>query len=125
MTQGSFSVRDTQGGFLSLPAPISFSLQDHILEHRRKNFELERGSIPDTAWPMKSTVESNTCSLNQNPAEFSIPESGNIYTISGKDLKIGKKNLSRERPYAANMDGRKRQRNSKVRTGKEPEYGNM
>ncbi|XP_031102742.1 protein EMBRYONIC FLOWER 1 isoform X1 [Ipomoea triloba] len=126
MTQGSFSVRDMQGGFLCLPGPTSFPLQDHILEHRPKNFELGRGSIPVTAWPMKSTVESNTCSLNQNPAEFTDPEAWNMFTISGKDLKIGKKNSSRERSYAAaNVDGRKRQRNTKVRTGKEPEYGNL
>ncbi|CAH9074224.1 unnamed protein product [Cuscuta europaea] len=120
MTQGSFPARDIQNGLLTLPPPIPFSVQGHMLENRHKYFEFERkANSHGTFWPSKSIRESNICSLNQNPADFSIPEAGNVYTISWKDLKFGKKSFSR----AVSTEIRKRPRVTKVRMGKEPQYG--
>ncbi|KAL6985417.1 hypothetical protein U1Q18_018792 [Sarracenia purpurea var. burkii] len=53
----------------------------------------------------------NRCSVNRNPADFSIPGKRNIYMISGKDLKFGSINSSSKgRSRLINVDGRKQQR---------------
>ncbi|KAL1532502.1 hypothetical protein AAHA92_32504 [Salvia divinorum] len=51
------------------------------------------------------------CTLNRNPADFSIPQVGNEFTISAKDLRPRKKtNGLKEKSRLGNVVGRKRQR---------------
>ncbi|XP_022976310.1 protein EMBRYONIC FLOWER 1-like isoform X1 [Cucurbita maxima] len=56
--------------------------------------------------------EFGICSINKNPAEFSIPEAGNVYMIGAEDLQFSKR-ISKKTPDLNNMDGRKRKRNMK------------
>ncbi|CAK9325492.1 unnamed protein product [Citrullus colocynthis] len=60
----------------------------------------------------KVSSEFGICSINKNPAEFSIPEAGNIYMIGAEDLQFSKRN-SEDTSDLNNMDGRKRKRNMK------------
>lgn len=62
---------------------------------------------------LKVSSELGICSINKNPAEFSIPEAGNLYMIGAEDLQISKR-ISPEKISGLNiMDGRKRKRNVK------------
>ncbi|XP_022950973.1 protein EMBRYONIC FLOWER 1-like isoform X2 [Cucurbita moschata] len=38
----------------------------------------------------KSSFETEICSVNRNPADFSLPEAGNIYMIGAEDFKFGR-----------------------------------
>ncbi|RAL52926.1 hypothetical protein DM860_007694 [Cuscuta australis] len=123
MIHGSFPVREMPRGQLTLPPPItSFPFQDHMLETRHKYFDFGRGNVHGTVWPSKSMPESNICSLNQNPADFSIPEAGNVYTISWKDLKFGNRGFMR----AGNVIRKRRPKITRGRMVKEaPQYVNL
>ncbi|KAL1552423.1 hypothetical protein AAHA92_13221 [Salvia divinorum] len=72
---------------------------------------LSRGT-QDQARNSKSNEEAlGECTLNRNPADFSIPQVGNEFTISAKDLKRRKKtNALKEQSRLGNADGRKRRR---------------
>lgn len=48
------------------------------------------------------------CTLNKNPADFSIPQVGNIFTLTGKELEPRRRNAFKEKSPAENIDGRKR-----------------
>ncbi|KAG8382393.1 hypothetical protein BUALT_Bualt05G0072700 [Buddleja alternifolia] len=62
-----------------------------------------QGQIPQER-PVTTNSALGVCTLNRNPADFSIPDARNEYTLSARDLKSRKRNV----------DGRKRQR---ARTG--------
>ncbi|XP_051119383.1 protein EMBRYONIC FLOWER 1 [Andrographis paniculata] len=69
------------------------------------------GAIP----PSRETLSMGVCALNRNPADFTVPEAGNEYMISAKDLKARKRsNALKERVQHANVDGQKRQRARKI-----------
>ncbi|KAL7150762.1 hypothetical protein ABFS83_05G135100 [Erythranthe nasuta] len=64
--------------------------------------------------------ELGVCTLNRNPADFSVPDAENEYTISGKDLKSRKRNYSRrEKIRPASTEGEKRPRMKKDASAKE------
>lgn len=50
--------------------------------------------------------------MNKNPADFSMPEVGNEFTISAKDLRhvYRKRNAFQEKASKNNVNGMKRQR---------------
>ncbi|XP_038898628.1 protein EMBRYONIC FLOWER 1 isoform X2 [Benincasa hispida] len=60
----------------------------------------------------KVSSEFGICSINKNPAEFSIPDAGNVYMIGAEDLQFSKR-ISENTSDLNNMDGRKRKRNMK------------
>ncbi|KAL4029563.1 hypothetical protein IC575_007782 [Cucumis melo] len=60
----------------------------------------------------KVSSEFGICRINKNPAEFSIPEAGNVYMIGAEDLQFSKR-ISENTSDLNNMDGRKRKRNTK------------
>ncbi|CAN4119228.1 unnamed protein product [Withania somnifera] len=62
------------------------------------------------AAPIKSNCESYICSLNRNPAEFSVPEEGNPFTRTIKDPRVGKKSSSRERSHNVDLNNKQKQR---------------
>lgn len=61
----------------------------------------------------KVSSEFGICSINKNPAEFSIPEAGNVYMIGAEDLQFSKRISPEKISGLNNMDGRKRKRNVK------------
>ncbi|XP_068339493.1 protein EMBRYONIC FLOWER 1 isoform X1 [Pyrus communis] len=63
--------------------------------------------------PPRSSPNSLICAINKNPAEFSLPEDGNEYMISGKDLKVGK-----QRHGFIQVDQNKQPKKKKQTTGK-------
>lgn len=68
--------------------------------------------------PSRGSVEMEVCTLNRNPADFSIPDAKNEFTISARDLKSRKNNSSKERSRAVNLEGQKRGRARKDASGK-------
>ncbi|CAA0838371.1 Protein EMBRYONIC FLOWER 1 [Striga hermonthica] len=60
----------------------------------------------------RSDLRLEICTLNRNPADFSIPDAKNEFMISAKDLKPKKRSSSssKDKSRPANMDGPKRQR---------------
>ncbi|XP_073129476.1 uncharacterized protein [Henckelia pumila] len=62
------------------------------------------------AQPSKNNPALSICILNRNPADFSIPDSRNEYTISAKDLKRRNLNSSKERSRTVNLENKKRPR---------------
>lgn len=97
----SFPVQNKQKGIV-YPSDTNF-------------MDLETRCMNGTVFPIKSISKNEICTLNRNPADFSIPEAGNEYMISGKDLKFGKKGYSKGRSGLNNGDGRKRQRVTKLK----------
>ncbi|KAL1557349.1 protein EMBRYONIC FLOWER 1-like [Salvia divinorum] len=68
--------------------------------------------------PSRGNMKMEICSLNRNPADFSIPDAKNEYTISYKDLKARKGNPLKQRSRGLNLEGLKRGRARKYA----PEY---
>ncbi|KAL3633473.1 hypothetical protein CASFOL_022235 [Castilleja foliolosa] len=60
--------------------------------------------------PSRSNLNLEVCTLNRNPADFSIPDAKNEFMISAKDLKLKKRNSSKDKSGARNVEGPKRQR---------------
>ncbi|CAN4120226.1 unnamed protein product [Withania somnifera] len=89
-----------------------------------KPFDLEGHHRTARDASVKSNCESCICSLNRNPAEFSIPEEGNPFTRTIKDSRMGKKSSSRERDLNADLNNkRKQQRIVKEKAGRLPPLG--
>ncbi|CAJ1973875.1 unnamed protein product [Sphenostylis stenocarpa] len=65
----------------------------------------------ETPLPCK-IISGNTCMVNRNPADLTIPETGNIYMIRGEDLKF-EKSIPKHRPRFPIPYGYKQQRNLK------------
>ncbi|XP_027355164.1 protein EMBRYONIC FLOWER 1 [Abrus precatorius] len=72
---------------------------------------LDVNGTHETSMPLK-IISGNSCMVNRNPADFTIPETGNIYMIRGEDLKFEKSTL-KNRPRIAIPYGYKQQRNLK------------
>ncbi|GFS44911.1 embryonic flower 1 [Actinidia rufa] len=107
-------IQDKKTGIMGASNAKVLPLQRYTIEDSTTCIDLEAYSMNGTVFPARSVSKNEVCSLNRNPADFSIPETGNPYMISGKDLKFGKKASSRGRPAGLiNMDGRKRQRATK------------
>lgn len=63
-----------------------------------------------TVWPLKNNPELEVCSINRNPADFTIPEAGNVYMIKGQDLKLRKQPGSGSRSGFSKAEGTKRRK---------------
>ncbi|PSR91790.1 Protein EMBRYONIC FLOWER like [Actinidia chinensis var. chinensis] len=109
----SKTIQDNQKGIIGASNATLLPSQHYVIEDSTTRIDLKAYCANGTVFPTRSVSKNEVCSLNRNPADFSIPEAGNLYMISGKDLKFGKK-LSRGRPAGmVNVDGRKRQRATK------------
>ncbi|KAL3023675.1 hypothetical protein AAZX31_04G079600 [Glycine max] len=73
--------------------------------------KLEVNGNHETPVPYK-IISGNTCMVNRNPADLTIPETGNIYMIRGEDLKF-EKNFPKKRPRFPIPYGSKQQKNLK------------
>ncbi|KAE9603776.1 hypothetical protein Lal_00002441 [Lupinus albus] len=65
----------------------------------------------ETMLPVRVTLGS-PCMVNRNPADFTMPETGNVYMINGEDLKF-EKIISKKRPHLPIPHGCKKQRQLK------------
>ncbi|XP_062099101.1 protein EMBRYONIC FLOWER 1 isoform X2 [Humulus lupulus] len=100
----------------SLGASGSMVLPSQL--HTTENLTEHKFAAPytiGTFWPPKSPSESTICTINRNPADFSMPDAGNEYMIRGEDLKFGQ----RKRHGLTSADQRRQQRNAKRTTEKE------
>ncbi|KAJ6406373.1 hypothetical protein OIU84_009984 [Salix udensis] len=79
------------------------------LENPNKH-KLESPANNRTVYPHKSSSETEVCSVNRNPADFTVPEAGNMYMIAGEDLKFEKEVPFVNGSCSLKLDGPKRQR---------------
>ncbi|KAJ8543762.1 hypothetical protein K7X08_025380 [Anisodus acutangulus] len=119
MTRDSYPEKDEQNRFQGTSSSRVLPLQDR---NASKFFDLE-GHSTARAVSVKSNCESYICSLNRNPAEFSVPEDGNPFSRTIKDPRIGKKTSSRERSHNVDLNKRKQRKIIKERAGRLPPLG--
>ncbi|XWS26324.1 hypothetical protein CRYUN_Cryun26dG0022300 [Craigia yunnanensis] len=86
-------------------------IQLHAIESETKQKKDTR-TMSGTLFHPKSGSENEICCINRNPADFTVPEVGNMYMIGGEDLKFG-----REAPSSGliKLVGHKHQRKPTVR----------
>ncbi|XP_043724281.1 protein EMBRYONIC FLOWER 1-like [Telopea speciosissima] len=113
-----YVVHDLKKGFLCLQASDStkFPEQPQTEEGSTKHVQLKVSRKDETVSPVERISGIESCTLNRNPADFTIPEAGNIYMIGASDLKYRKKRPSRESGDLVNRDGHKRQKKMKLTT---------
>ncbi|KAG2691829.1 hypothetical protein I3760_08G024900 [Carya illinoinensis] len=98
---GSIPVRRVQKKFLGASDSSVLTLQYN-------------GVLKNSTQHPKSNTVSELCSVNRNPAEFSMPGVGSTYMIRGEELKFGKvTDPSQTRYGLIQLNGRKRHRNLK------------
>ncbi|XP_031373231.1 protein EMBRYONIC FLOWER 1 isoform X2 [Punica granatum] len=75
-------------------------------------------STTSSVWPPRYSLEMGICTVNRNPAEFSAPEVGNVYTIGGSELRFGKRVRAPEWSAASiiDLERPKRGRKKKIAT---------
>ncbi|XP_019413166.1 PREDICTED: protein EMBRYONIC FLOWER 1-like isoform X1 [Lupinus angustifolius] len=73
--------------------------------------KLEVPGTHETLLPVRVTL-GNICMVNRNPADFTMPEAGNLYMLNGEDLKFEKR-LPKKRHRFPTPHGCKQQRNLK------------
>ncbi|KAF8388962.1 hypothetical protein HHK36_025646 [Tetracentron sinense] len=110
----SVPIHDLKKGFLFASDSMAFPLQYHSVEDLTTHGGFEVNKKDGTVWHGKSSCRTEICTVNRNPAEFTLPEAGNVYMIRGEDLKYRKMIPSWERPDLNNMDGHKRQKMMKL-----------
>ncbi|KAM7276971.1 hypothetical protein ACFE04_018837 [Oxalis oulophora] len=116
-----FLAQNRGGTPLQFPAisnPALFT-EHSVLENVNKQ-QVAPSSSNATAQPPKSSV---LCTINRNPADFSIPEAGNEFMIAGEDLKLRKPMYSENRAGSVRLDGAKRKKKTTV--PKEPDRHKM
>ncbi|XP_010254057.1 PREDICTED: protein EMBRYONIC FLOWER 1-like [Nelumbo nucifera] len=106
--RGYVSNHDLPKGFSSLGS-IRYDVQSQVGEESTKHVQLEVSKKAETISPVKAIRKTEICTINRNPADFTLPEAGNIYMIEGGDLPY-RKTTSIDRVGMINMDGHKRQR---------------
>ncbi|XP_068313428.1 protein EMBRYONIC FLOWER 1-like isoform X1 [Pyrus communis] len=98
---------------LSTLADSTMFPQDHHNTEYPMLQKLDTHKANGAMRPPRSSPNSLICTINKNPAEFSLPEDGNEYMISGKDLKVGK-----QRHGLVQVDQNKQLKKRKQTTGK-------
>lgn len=114
---GNIPVHNRQNIFVGTSDSVVFPLTFHEMENATKH-KLESCNTPSTVLPPQSSSKTEICSVNRNPADFSMPEDENIYMIRGEDLKYRKSVFSESRPGLIKLDGRKRQKKLTAMKGK-------
>ncbi|KAJ7965974.1 Protein EMBRYONIC FLOWER 1 [Quillaja saponaria] len=80
---------------------------------------LEARGASGALQPPKIGSESDICSVNRNPADFTMPEPGNVYMIKGEDFKFGNSVRSGNRLGLISLRGSKQHINLKRTNKKE------
>lgn len=106
----SAPVHDVQKRFQGAPTSMMFPLHHRAVENSRECIELETHCNGGMFWQINNRPETEICSINKNPADFSVPEAGNIYMIGAEDLKFGKSISSKNGAGLTNVDEQKKKR---------------
>ncbi|KAB2072613.1 hypothetical protein ES319_A07G028300v1 [Gossypium barbadense] len=88
-TCGSIPVHSMSKLALGTSDFTMFPMTLHPKESATKQKHKARTMI-GTLFHPKSGSESGICLINRNPADFTVPEAGNMYMIGGEDLKFGR-----------------------------------
>lgn len=108
MDERTFPVNGKQKGVVNASNSEVFMLPHHM---ERNSEECKLVAHTRTVHNQKRTSETEICSVNKNPADFSLPEAGNIYMIGAEDFNFGRTLLSKNRSCSIYFnDGYKRQR---------------
>lgn len=109
--------QNKQKGIIGASDNVVIPLQSRILQNSTSYIDLGACHMHGTIGPLESISKTGICTVNRNPADFSIPDAGNVYMIQGEDLRFGKKDYFRSK--TGGVDGRKRQRVTKLAAPKE------
>ncbi|XVE71038.1 hypothetical protein DITRI_Ditri10aG0118000 [Diplodiscus trichospermus] len=66
-----------------------FMMFPHAIESATRQ-KREACTMGGTLFDPKCGSDKEICCINRNPADFSVPEAGNVYMIRGEDLKLGR-----------------------------------
>ncbi|KAE9603777.1 putative protein EMBRYONIC FLOWER 1 [Lupinus albus] len=83
----------------------------HLETTTQMQHELEVLGTHETLLPVRVNL-GNSCMFNRNPADFTMPETGNAYMINGEDLKF-EKSIPKKRPCFPTPHEFKQKRNLK------------
>ncbi|KAL6536259.1 hypothetical protein OROGR_012831 [Orobanche gracilis] len=98
---------------------ISFP-QGQMPQHKENSKDIgSAGPSNLVIQPSRIDLKLEVCMLNRNPADFSIPDAKNEFTISDKDLKPKKRNSSKGKSRTANVESPKKQKVRKDSAWKE------
>ncbi|XVF48574.1 hypothetical protein PTKIN_Ptkin03bG0201500 [Pterospermum kingtungense] len=89
ITCGSIPVHSMSKLVLGSSDSMMVPIQLHAIESETKQ-KLESRIMSGNPSHPKSVSENEICCINRNPADFTVPEAGNIYMIRGEDLKFGR-----------------------------------
>ncbi|PPD83150.1 hypothetical protein GOBAR_DD19919 [Gossypium barbadense] len=88
-TCGSIPVHSMSKLVLGTSDFTMFPMTLHPKESATKQKHKAR-TMSGTLFHPKSGSEYGICLINRNPADFTVPEAGNMYMIGGEDLKFGR-----------------------------------
>ncbi|EFH47738.1 predicted protein [Arabidopsis lyrata subsp. lyrata] len=92
------------GASNSMMLPLKFHMRDKEKKQKRKAESCNNNA---SAWPVKNSSGSIVCSVNRNPADFTIPEPGNVYMLTGEHLKARKRTTVKKKPSLCKQDAMK------------------
>ncbi|KAL1202225.1 Protein EMBRYONIC FLOWER 1 [Cardamine amara subsp. amara] len=98
--QGKFQLL---GASNSMMLPLKFHMIDKENKQKRKAENCNNAS----ARPVKNGSGSIVCSVNRNPADFTIAEPGNVYMLTGESLKVRKRASFKKKPNLCKQDAMK------------------
>ncbi|XP_019414227.1 PREDICTED: protein EMBRYONIC FLOWER 1-like [Lupinus angustifolius] len=90
----------------------------HLETETQVQHKLEVRGTHETLLPVRVNL-GNPCMLNRNPADFTMPETGNAYMINGEDLKF-EKSIPQTKPCFPPPHAFKQKRNLKRTKMNEP-----
>ncbi|CAH8319738.1 unnamed protein product [Eruca vesicaria subsp. sativa] len=77
----------------SMKLPLKFHMMD---KEKKQNRKAERCSNAST-WLQKNSCGPTVCTVNRNPADFTIAEHGNVYMLTGESLKVRKRSTYKKK----------------------------
>lgn len=102
----TFPVNGIEKGLVNASNSEVFILAHHI---ERNSEERKLAAHTRTLQNEKSASETEICSVNKNPADFSLPEAGNIYMIGAEDFNFGRVLFSKNRSSSIYFNDRYKQ----------------
>ncbi|KAL4034000.1 hypothetical protein IC575_007119 [Cucumis melo] len=102
----TFPVNGIEKGLVNASNSEAFALAHHM---KRNSEECKLVAPTQTLQNEKSTSETEICRVNKNPADFSLPEAGNIYMIGAEEFNFGRTFLPKNRSGSICFNNRYKQ----------------
>ncbi|KAG5408333.1 hypothetical protein IGI04_004652 [Brassica rapa subsp. trilocularis] len=98
-----------QGRFQLLGASDSMKLplKFHVMGKEKKQNRKAESCGDASAWPPRNSCGTIVCSVSRNPADFTIPEPGNVYMLTGESLKVRKRATYKKKTSLSKQDALK------------------